>query len=164
MLRIQSVAFKNELVQIRNLFIEYANSLGFDLSFQNFQKELEELPGEYAPPSGRLLLAFHDSDVAGCVALRKMSEGICEMKRLYVRPSFRGLGVGKALATEVIADACDIGYKWMRLDTVPAMQTAISLYVSLGFREIEPYRYNPIQGAKFMERDLTKYRNTEIGR
>jgi ribosomal protein S18 acetylase RimI-like enzyme len=156
MLRIQSVVFKNELGPIRNLFIEYANSLGFDLSFQNFQKELEELPGEYAPISGRLLLAFHNSDVAGCVALRKMSEEICEMKRLFVRPKFRGLGIGKALAREVIAGARDIGYKRIRLDTVPAMQTAISLYISLGFQEIEPYRYNPIQGAKFMERDLTK--------
>ena len=156
MLRVQSAASVRELEQIRGLFIEYANSLEFDLSFQDFQKELDELPGDYSPPSGRLLLGFHDSDPAGCVALRKISQEICEMKRLFVRPHCRGLGLGKALATKVIEDGREIGYKRMRLDTVPAMQTAIALYVSLGFREIDPYRYNPIEGAKFMELDLTK--------
>jgi len=145
-----------ELEQIRDLFFDYSNSLGFDLSFQNFQKELNELPGDYSPPSGRLLLGFHDSDPAGCVALRRISEEICEMKRLFVRPQCRGLGLGRALAAKVIEDAREIGYRGMRLDTVPTMQTAIALYVSLGFKEIEPYRYNPIKGAKFMELDLTK--------
>jgi ribosomal protein S18 acetylase RimI-like enzyme len=145
-----------ELEQIRDLFIDYSNSLGFDLSFQNFQKELNELPGDYSPPSGRLLLGFHDSNPAGCVALRRISEEICEMKRLFVRPQCRGLGLGRALAMKVIEDACEIGYRRMRLDIVPTMQTAIALYFSLGFKEIEPYRYNPIKGAKFMELHLTK--------
>jgi len=156
MLRVQSATSMRELGLIRDLFIEYASSLGFDLSFQNFEKELDELPGDYSPPNGRLLLGFHDSDPGGCVALRRISEEICEMKRLFVRPQCRGLGLGKALATKVIGDAREIGYRKMRLDTVPAMQTAIALYVSLGFREIEPYRYNPVEGTKFMELDLTK--------
>jgi len=156
MLRVDSAISMHELEQVRDLFIEYANSLRFDLSFQNFKKELDELPGEYAPPGGRLLLGFHDSNPAGCVALRRISKEICEMKRLFVRPQCRGLGLGKALATKMIEDAREIGYRRMRLDTVPAMQTAIALYASLGFREIEPYRCNPIEGAKFMELDLTK--------
>jgi ribosomal protein S18 acetylase RimI-like enzyme len=156
MLRVNSATSMRELEQIRDLFFDYSNSLGFDLSFQNFQKELNELPGDYSPPSGRLLLGFHDSDPAGCVALRRISEEICEMKRLFVRPQCRGLGLGRALAAKVIEDAREIGYRGMRLDTVPTMQTAIALYVSLGFKEIEPYRYNPIKGAKFMELDLTK--------
>ena len=156
MLRVNSATSMRELEQIRDLFFDYSNSLGFDLSFQNFQKELNELPGDYSPPSGRLLLGFHDSDPAGCVALRRISEEICEMKRLFVRPQCRGLGLGRALAMKVIEDACEIGYRRMRLDIVPTMQTAIALYFSLGFKEIEPYRYNPIKGAKFMELHLTK--------
>ncbi len=155
MLRIHSAISVRELGQVRDLFIEYSNSLEFDLSFQDFQKELDDLPGDYAAPSGRLLLGFYDSDPAGCVALRRISDEICEMKRLFLRPQCRGLGIGKALATKVIEEAREIGYRRMRLDTVPAMQTAIALYISLGFREIEPYRYNPIEGAKFMELNLT---------
>ena len=154
MLRVNSATSMRELEQIRDLFIDYSNSLGFDLSFQNFQKELNELPGDYSPPSGRLLLGFHDSDPAGCVALRRISEEICEMKRLFVRPQCRGLGLGSVLAMKVIEDACEIGYRRMRLDTVPTMQAAIALYFSLGFKEIESYRYNPIKGAKFMELNL----------
>ena len=156
MLRVQSATSLREVGLIRDLFIEYASSLGFDLSFQNFQKELDDLPGDYSPPNGRLLLGFHDSDPVGCVALREISEEICEMKRLYVCPRCRGLGLGKRLATKVIADAREIGYRKVRLDTVPAMRAAITLYVSLGFKEIEPYRYNPIEGTKFMELDLAK--------
>ena len=155
MLRVQSAISMRQFGLIRDLFIEYASSLGFDLSFQNFQQELDELPGAYSPPNGRLLLGFHGSDPVGCVALRRISEEICEMKRLFVRPQCRGLGLGKALATKVIGDAREIGYRKMRLDTVPAMRTAITLYLSLGFREIEPYRYNPVEGTKFMELDLT---------
>ena len=156
MLRVKSATSMRELEQIRDLFIDYSYSLGFDLSFQNFERELNELPGDYSPPSGRLLLGFHDSDPVGCVALRRISEEICEMKRLFVRPQCRGLGLGRVLAMKVIEDACEMGYRRMRLDTVPTMQTAIALYVSLGFKEIEPYRYNPIKGAKFMELHLTK--------
>lgn len=154
MLRILRVNTKQEIDLARDLFLEYADSLDFDLSFQDFQKEVEQLPGEYAHPAGCLLLAWYDSEVAGCVALRRISKEICEMKRLFVRPKFRGNGIGKALSTAIIEDARRTGYKRMRLDTVPAMKSAIALYESLGFKEIEPYRYNPIQGAKFMELNL----------
>lgn len=140
-----------DLGQVRELFKEYAASLNFDLCFQGFEQELAELPGEYAPPDGRLLLGLYETQIAGCVALRKIGDGVCEMKRLYVRPEFRGKGIGKSLTLAIIDEARKIGYARMRLDTVPSMKEAIEVYHSLGFMRIEPYRVNPIQGAIFME-------------
>jgi len=144
-----------QIAQIRELFLEYANSLGFSLCFQNFDHELAALPGDYAPPTGRLLLATSNGHPAGCVALHKLQEDVCEMKRLYVRPQFRGKRLGHELAKKVIAEARQIGYKYIRLDTVePVMKTAVEMYRQLGFREIPPYRPNPIAGALYMELQL----------
>jgi len=141
-----------QIAQARELFLEYAGTLNFNLCFQNFEKELAELPGDYAPPDGRLLLAEYDGRLAGCVALHKLEREICEMKRLYLRPQFRGRGIGRALAEKIIAEARAIGYRRMRLDTVePVMKDAVGLYRALGFKEVAPYRDNPIEGAKYME-------------
>jgi ribosomal protein S18 acetylase RimI-like enzyme len=141
-----------QLTHVRELFLEYAQSLGFSLCFQNFDKELENLPGDYSPPEGRLILVTFNHQPAACVALHKIDEEVCEMKRLYVRPQFRGTGLGRELAEKIIAEARQIGYKKLRLDTVePRMQTAVALYRKLGFREIAPYRPNPIAGALYME-------------
>ncbi len=139
----------------RELFLEYAGGLGFDLSFQDFDQELASLPGEYAPPRGCLLLAECDGQIAGCVALHESDGDICEMKRLYVRSRFRGRRVGRGLAEAVIAEARRLGYRLMRLDTVaPVMREAVELYRTLGFREIPPYRVNPMPGTLFMELEL----------
>ena len=151
MLRLVPAHAKENLVRVRELFIEYAEAIGIDLSFQDFADELADLPGEYAPPDGGVLLALVDGQPAGCVALRPFGEGICEMKRLYVRPAFRGRGIGLELANTIIDQARTVGYERMRLDTIPSMKPAITLYESLGFKTIKPYRYNPIEGARFME-------------
>lgn len=141
--------------QARHLFLEYAGSLGFSLCFQGFDQELASLPGDYAPPGGRLLLIECDGAVAGCVALHPLDHAI-EMKRLYVRPEFRGRGLGRRLAEAVIAEARAVGYARMRLDTVePLMKEAVAMYRALGFRGIAPYRENPIPGALYMELLLT---------
>jgi putative acetyltransferase len=139
------------LLAARKLFVEYADALGVDLCFQEFQRELDGLPGSYAPPDGRLLLAIADDQPVGCVAVRKLSDGICEMKRLYVQPGHRGKGLGRSLAEAIIAEARAIGYKTMRLDSLTSLKEAAALYRSLGFIEIPPYRYNPLPGAVFME-------------
>jgi putative acetyltransferase len=144
-----------QIVQVRELFLEYAASLGFSLCFQNFDKELAGLPGDYAPPDGCLLLVECDSAPAGCVALHQLAPGICEMKRLYLRPAFRGKGLGRAIAEHLIAVARQMGYRHMRLDTVePVMKDAVAMYRRLGFKEISPYCNNPIAGALYMELDL----------
>ena len=149
-----------EIQRARTLFSEYADSLGFDLSFQDFDEELRTLPGDYARPKGCLLLATCRGQAAGCVALRPLEEKVCEMKRLYVRPEFRGLGIGRALAQAVIERAGKVGYNYMRLDTVPSMAAARALYASLGFELTGPYRYNPIEGAVFMELKLEPVRGS----
>jgi putative acetyltransferase len=140
--------------QARRLFEEYAASLGTDLCFQSFDRELAELPGSYAPPEGRLLLAWFEGDLAGCVALRPLESGVCEMKRLYVRPAYRSFGIGRMLTHQVIREAAEAGYRKMRLDSLPSMQTALALYRRLGFRDIAPYTINPVQGAVFLELEL----------
>ena len=138
--------------QARSLFLEYGGSLGFSLCFQSFDEELKSLPGAYGAPSGRLLLARSSGHAAGCIALRKLEAGICEMKRLYVRPGDRGSGLGRMLVERVIAEARTIGYERMRLDTVEsAMKDAIALYRRMGFREIAPYSVIPIEDALWME-------------
>lgn len=142
----------DDIQRVRELFEEYARWLGINLCFQNFDKELAELPGDYAPPSGRLLLAVEDDVTAGCVALRSIGAGVCEMKRLFVRPGFRGKRVGWELAQSIVKEAREIGYERIRLDTLPGkMDLAIEMYRSLGFKEIEPYYHNPVVGAAFME-------------
>jgi ribosomal protein S18 acetylase RimI-like enzyme len=144
-----------QIAQARELFLEYAQSLGFSLCFQNFDQELAGLPGDYAPPQGRLLLAECQGQLAGCVALHPLEPGVCEMKRLYLRPQFRGQGLGRALAERIIAEARQIGYRCMRLDTVgPVMKDAVAMYRKLGFKEVAPYRANPIAGAMYMELEL----------
>lgn len=141
-----------DIEQARSLFVQYGDSLGFSLCFQSFDEELKNLPGAYAPPSGRLLLARCRGHAAGCVALRRLEAGICEMKRLYVRPDDRGLGLGRMLAERLIAEARSIGYERMCLDTIEsAMSDAVQLYRRLGFREIPPYSVIPIESALWFE-------------
>ena len=140
-----------ELVAVRQLFAEYAGSLGVDLGYQGFPAELAGLPGAYAPPYGRLLLAADERGAAGCVALRPFGDDACEMKRLYVRPDRQGLGIGRLLAKRVIAEARGIGYAAILLDTLPTMHGALRLYESLGFVRRAPYFETPVAGNVFME-------------
>ncbi len=148
---IQATLTEN-IEQARSLFLEYGSSLGFSLCFQSFDEELKTLPGAYGPPSGRLLLARCADHAAGCIALRKLEAGICEMKRLYVRPGDRGRGLGRMLVERLIAEARVIGYERMRLDTIEsAMKDAIALYRRMGFKEIAPYSAIPIESALWME-------------
>ena len=141
---------------VSSLFEEYADSLGVDLCFQGFSEELATLPGAYARPSGRLLLALSGSDAAGCVALRALEPDVCEMKRLFVRPGFRGSGLGRRLVERVVVEGREAGYVRMRLDTLPSMNVARSLYAEIGFTPIPPYRPNPIAGAEYLELQLSR--------
>jgi putative acetyltransferase len=140
--------------EVATLFREYADSLGFSLDFQDFDGELARLPEPYAPPSGALLLARVDHEPAGCVALRRLDEGAGELKRLYVCPAHRGLGLGRLLTETAIEVAQELGYPSLRLDTIPTMVAAQELYRALGFREIAPYRHNPIAGTRYLELTL----------
>jgi putative acetyltransferase len=155
-LKIIQAQTPEQVAAVRDLFLEYARSLNFSLCFQSFDQELASLPGEYAPPRGRLLLAVFNGHCAGCVALHPIEEAVCEMKRLYVRPQFRGHKIGRRLAEAVIAEARAAGYGRMRLDTVaPVMREAVQLYRELGFYEIGAYRPNPQAGTLYMELALT---------
>ena len=141
-----------QIEEARRLFREYQGWLGLDLCFQNFEQELKTLPGDYAPPSGRLILAEEDGTTAGCVALRPAGEGACEMKRLYVRTAFQGTGLGRRLAETIVEEARSAGYEKMRLDTMPGvMERAVALYRSLGFVETAPYYHSPVEGTLYME-------------
>ncbi len=154
-------ATPGDIEMIRELFEEYERSLGFDLRFQGFSRELAQLPGAYAPPEGWLLLVTSKGRPVGCSGIRKIGDGICELKRMYVRPEFRGLKLGRRLALLMISEAKRIGYEKMRLDTIASMVEAIGLYRSLGFQEIEPYYHNPVPGALFMELSLSPRMNRD---
>jgi len=156
MIEIRPAEMPAELPVVRALFLEYARGLGIDLGFQEFEAELAALPGKYAPPRGRLLLAFDGDSAAGCVALRPVDHRTCEMKRLYVRPQARGQRLGWRLAQRICDEAQKAGYRRICLDTLSTMTSAQALYRSLGFQPIEPYVYNPIEGAKFLGLDLLR--------
>lgn len=153
MIDIRSAA-PQELDDVRRLFLEYAEGVGVDLCFQNFEAELASLPGKYAPPDGRLLLAWEGARAVGCVALRPVALDTCEMKRLYVGPSARACGLGRRLAERICEEARAAGYRRICLDTLPSMSAAIQLYASLDFQPIEPYAFNPVPGAMFLGKEL----------
>jgi ribosomal protein S18 acetylase RimI-like enzyme len=142
------------LATVRELFREYADGIGVDLCFQGFEAELAELPGKYAAPNGRLLLCWQGERAVGCVAMRPLDNGDCEMKRLYVRPEMRGARLGQQLVERVCAEAREAGYRRIFLDTLPTMTAAIGLYVTLGFTETEPYVFNPVSGVRYLVRTL----------
>ena len=152
MVEILNASAPDDIKEARQLFEEYASSIGISLCFQKFDQEIATLPGKYAPPQGRLLLAREQDRVAGCVALRPLTDGTCEMKRLYVRPEFRGLGLGRRLADEIVSTAKELGYRSIKLDTLPdRMGQALRMYKDMGFKDINPYYENPVAGACFME-------------
>ncbi|MEO6984675.1 MAG: GNAT family N-acetyltransferase [Paralcaligenes sp.] len=155
MAQIYEARFPEDLEVVQAIFHEYAESLAIDLSFQDFESEVANLPGKFAAPRGRVLLAQNNGQVIGCIAMRPLGGTTCEMKRLYIRPSGRGQQVGKQLATMICRIAKQEGYTGLRLDTLPNMQAAQRLYESLGFKPIAAYTFNPVEGAIFMECDLT---------
>jgi ribosomal protein S18 acetylase RimI-like enzyme len=151
---IRAAIFPDDLDEVRSIFREYADSLNIDLEFQEFATEIAGLPGKYQPPAGRLLLAWKDADVVGCVAMRSLDERTCEMKRLYVRPAVRGEQLGRRLAGRICEEARNARYARICLDTLPSMASAQKLYASLGFKPIDPYTFNPISGTQFLALDL----------
>lgn len=154
-MRLVQAGTSDQIEEARKLFREYETGLGISLCFQNFAQELANLPGDYQPPDGRLFLCESDGLVAGCIAMRNLKPGICEMKRLYVRPEFRGKGLGKSMVTAIIHEGRELGYERMRLDTLPGrMDEAIALYRTIGFKEIEPYYQNPSPETLYMELEL----------
>jgi GNAT superfamily N-acetyltransferase len=152
---ILQAAAPDHIAMIRRLFREYQAYLNVDLCFQSFEQELATLPGKYAPPSGSLLLALEDGEPTGCVAVRPLKGTLCEMKRLYVRPGFRGSGLGRRLGERVVREAASLGYAAMRLDTLRRLEAARDLYESMGFREINAYCENPLEDVVYLELDLT---------
>jgi ribosomal protein S18 acetylase RimI-like enzyme len=154
MTRIIQAQTEDHYRRARRLFQQYADALGVDLEFQGFSRELATLPGAYAPPKGCILLAESAEEIVGCVALRPLENLICEMKRLYVVPGYRNRKIGRALAEAVIEQACTSGYERMRLDTLESMTAAQTLYHSLGFRPIKPYRFNPLHNPSYFELNL----------
>jgi ribosomal protein S18 acetylase RimI-like enzyme len=154
MIDIRPADLPRDLTEVRSLFREYAHGLGIDLDFQDFEAEMAALPGKYAAPWGRLLLAWSGTEAVGCVALRPLDESTCEMKRLYVRPQARGQQLGRRLAQRLYEEAREAGYSRICLDTLPTMVSAQKLYQSLGFAPIDPYVFNPIPGTKFLALDL----------
>ncbi len=161
MVRLVQVKTHRDIERIKQLFLEYADALDFDLHFQNFAEELRNLPGDYRSPKGCLILAVENDEAVGCVALRPLSPNICEMKRLYVNPKRRGQQIGRMLASAIITEALQRGYERMRLDTVPSMKKAKVLYESMGFKQIPTYRHNPVPGAMYFELKFDK--TTEKG-
>lgn len=145
---------ENLLDEVRNIFREYQSDIDTNLCFQDFENELKTLPGKYSEPDGRLYLAFLDGKIVGCIALRPINNNECEMKRLYVRPQFRKMGIGKILVEKIIAEARKIGYQKMVLDTLEKMDSAIRLYKIFGFEDHKPYCFNPENDAVFMKLDL----------
>jgi len=160
-IRIIRAQSPHQIDEVRRLFLEYEQFLGVDLCFQSFEEELAGLPGKYGPPDGVLLMAMDGRQSAGCVALRKVEDGVCEMKRLYLKPQYRGQGLGRLLAELIVSEAIALGYKIMRLDTLDKLKEAMGLYEAMGFRRREPYYGNPLQGVVYWELDLGRKRNRE---
>jgi len=155
-IRITEARWPEDYAAVESIFREYVASLSEDITFQDFEAEFAGLPGKYARPGGAVLIAWDGAQAAGAVAYRMVEPGVCEMKRLYVRPAFRGRDIGRELAEELIDDARRAGYRTMLLDTLASMQSARALYRALGFRPVEAYYDNPLPGTMYMARDLSE--------
>lgn len=152
-----------EIEAVRELFREYHEFLNADLCFQSFEEELNSLPGKYVQPDGKILIGLLDKKIVGCVAVRRLEETVCEMKRLYVRPETRGTGLGRKLTEQIIEAARDLGYQTMRLDTLDRLSEAMNLYEKLGFRKTVAYYKNPLSGVIYWELDLKQITSSENG-